>query len=306
MGKEHDNYALVAAVANDKRQKRTVRRMGVLALFAMVACAVATILTIVQPGGGRIDGTRSESGEQVALVELEAGEPPKKIEPPVASPTPEPESGSDSTSPQPFDYPALPPVQAPLAGGPGAIALTFDDGPKPGITDRLLDILAANDVRATFFVQGWRANDYQDIIRRMAGDGHQVAIHTVTHQDLTAISDADVLFEVNESIRIITDILGTPPTALRPPYGAINNHVRDLIGGKVRIVNWNVDPRDWQTLSSAASYNHVVASLRDGAVILLHDVYDPSVDAVSGIINAAKSAGYTFYTVDEMFALGKL
>lgn len=207
---------------------------------------------------------------------------------------PEPERKQPPSAPAPFINP-----------GGGAIALTFDDGPMPGTTERLLDILSINGVKATFFVLGSRAARYPDIIQRMASQGHQVASHTMNHYDLTAISDATALYEINESYNILTNITGAPPTALRAPYGNANDRVVGLLGGRMRLAKWNIDPRDWEYLNASVVYSNVVSRMRDGGVIILHDIYNTTVDAVQGIIDAARANGYTFCTIDEMFALGK-
>jgi peptidoglycan/xylan/chitin deacetylase (PgdA/CDA1 family) len=202
------------------------------------------------------------------------------------------------------EWPAVAPPTIDPNGG--VLALTFDDGPMPGTTDRLLNILGANGVRATFFVAGARVARYPDIVRRAFNEGHQIASHGMNHRNLTTLSYAEITQEVNDSFNMIWNVTGVPPTTIRPPYGVIDDRVRGAIGGSIRIVMWSVDPRDWEVRNTAVVQNRVLGEMRDGSIIILHDIYDTTVDAVQGIIYAARANNFTFVTIDEMAALGQL
>jgi len=187
----------------------------------------------------------------------------------------------------------------------GVIALTFDDGPRPGSTERLLDILKANNVRATFFVIGPQAINYSHIVSRAYNDGHQIANHTMNHRDLTILSDDEVIYEISATSNIIAGITGQMPTALRPPYSNTDSRVQSLAGG-LRVVKWNLDPSDWASRNTNLVYNNVASELRDGSIVVLHDIYDSTVDAIQAIIDIARAHNYSFVTIDEMIALGRI
>jgi peptidoglycan/xylan/chitin deacetylase (PgdA/CDA1 family) len=183
--------------------------------------------------------------------------------------------------------------------GERLVALTFDDGPGPH-TNRLLDILAGERVKVTFFVLGSRAQYYPDIVRRAASEGHQVASHTLSHKDLTKLSVEGVNYEIVATNEVLAGILGYGPTAMRPPYGAVNDVVRGAAG--VPIILWSVDPLDWKYRDSDVVYNNVVGAVGDGSVVLMHDIHATTVGAVQRIIETLRGQGYAFVTIDEMFA----
>ena len=189
--------------------------------------------------------------------------------------------------------------------GKKLVALTFDDGPHGTYTPELLNTLKQEGVRATFFVLGTNSSIYPDILKRMVAEGHQVASHTQSHQNLSSLSEAGIIEEVNTARDIITNATGKKPTALRPPYGAYNDTVKRLAGASV--IMWSVDTQDWRSQNPDAIYNEVMSSTRDGSIILMHDIYSTTVEAAKRVIPKLKADGYTFVTVDELIASrGKL
>ncbi|MGA5115188.1 polysaccharide deacetylase family protein [Streptomyces pseudogriseolus] len=186
------------------------------------------------------------------------------------------------------------------------IALTFDAGPSEH-SARLLDILAEERVPATFFLLGKRHIDtYPELVRRMADEGHEVASHTWTHRILTELEPEEIREELERTNDAIERLTGRRPTLMRPPQGRTDDTVhgisRDL---GLSEVLWSVTAKDYATTDPDLITRRVLAqSSRDG-IILLHDLYDGTVPAVPGIIDALKKRGYVFVTVPQLLAPGK-
>lgn len=192
------------------------------------------------------------------------------------------------------------PVSGTVPQGP-FIALTFDDGPKTETTVRLLDGLAQRGVHATFFVLGVQVEGREDLIRRMDAEGHQIGLHTAHHAKLTGLT-AEGFYEEVDSLRAtLTEILGVRHFMLRPPYGMVNPSVQQWAGAP--IILWSVDPQDWSDRDSARQAEHLVSRARDGDILLLHDIYDSSVDAALETVDRLMEQGFLFVTVEELFAL---
>ena len=178
------------------------------------------------------------------------------------------------------------------------VALTFDDGPLPSTTPRLLDILTEKDCVATFFALGSMARKYPEIIKRAQNEGHEIASHTMYHQNLARISPEDAESDRDEAIDTLRSILGRSPTLTRPPYGIFNDSVIEL--SESPLILWSVDPEDWKNRDVGAIVDIIMSQVSDGAIILMHDIYQSSVDAVPTIIDKLRSAGYEFVTISEM------
>lgn len=184
--------------------------------------------------------------------------------------------------------------------GKKLVALTFDDGPHPQLTPQLLDFLRQEQVHVTFFVLGCWVRNTPEIIRRAADEGHQVGSHTYGHRDLTKLDAETRAKEIGRNAALIESILGYPPTALRPPYGAYDDAVRAAVD--TPLILWSIDPKDWKLLNAQPVVAHVLEKAYDGCIILMHDYYPTSIEAAMAIIPALKERGYTFVTVDELLA----
>jgi peptidoglycan-N-acetylglucosamine deacetylase len=190
----------------------------------------------------------------------------------------------------------------------GTIALTFDDGPHPSHTPRVLDVLQRKRARATFFQTGSRIDAYPVLTRRVHAEGHRVANHTWGHEKLTSLSDAQIRSTLRRTNRRVTD-LGVPePTLVRPPYGATNARVLKVIGDLgMHQRLWTIDPNDWRTGRTAdAITRSVMGNLHDGAVVLLHDGVANSsatVAALPRIIDGARTRGYCLGTLSPRGAV---
>ena len=181
------------------------------------------------------------------------------------------------------------------------VALTFDDGPGP-YTDHLLDILAKEDVKATFFVLGPNVESNPDVIKRMAKEGHQIGNHTWSHSQLTKVASDKITAEVNRTSDAVKRITGHAPRTVRPPYGAINKRVRSALGtvDNGEIILWSVDTLDWKTRDAAQTVAAVRKDTTPGGIILMHDIHKTTVDAVQESVQALKEQGYTLVTVDQL------
>ena len=182
--------------------------------------------------------------------------------------------------------------------GKKLVALTFDDGPSNAATSRLLDILYEKDAPATFFMLGKMARANPDLVRRAEKEGNIVASHTMYHQNLVRISANAAKDDIAESKAVFNDILGHEPMLTRPPYGNINNTVRDNVG--TPMILWSVDTLDWQSKNVDDILAVTKEQVHDGAIILMHDIYDTTVDAVPVVIDELRKEGYDFVTVPEL------
>jgi len=186
------------------------------------------------------------------------------------------------------------------------IALTFDDGPVPATTPRLLDILKKRNVRATFFVTGQNAERYPDIVRRAFNDGHEIANHSWNHPRFTA-AKTDVSGQLRRTSNIIQKITGTAPTTMRPPYGATNAALNARIKREHGLtpVMWSLDPQDWKYRNANYVATQVIERVRPGAIILLHDIHPSTIDAVPRILDSLLARGFQFVTVSELIAMDR-
>lgn len=186
------------------------------------------------------------------------------------------------------------------------IALTFDAGPSEN-SARLLDILKEKQVPATFFLLGQRhIEKYPELVRRMAAEGHEVASHTWDHKILTQITPEEIREELQRPNDEIERLTGRRPTLMRPPQGRTDETVHKIcreLG--LSEVLWTVTAKDYTTTDSALIQRRVLDQADRDGIILLHDIYDGTVPAVPGIIDALKERGYVFVTVPQLLAPGK-
>lgn len=178
------------------------------------------------------------------------------------------------------------------------IALTFDDGPHPRYTEQLLDGLKERNVVATFFVTGENAQNYPNIIRREQEEGHLIGNHTYNHVQLDKISKEAAKEEIEATNQEIYEITGVYPAWLRPPYGEWRKNLDFYVG--MFPVLWDVDTLDWKSKNVDSIMRIVKNEVEDGAVILMHDAYQSSVDAALQIVDLLMKEGYKFVTVDKL------
>lgn len=190
------------------------------------------------------------------------------------------------------------PVESEMLVEPPKIALTFDDGPSPVCTGRLLEGLKKRGVKATFFLIGELAEDNPELVQRIYKEGHVIGNHTYHHVDITKLSDEEAAYEINTTDKVITAITGEHVRYVRPPFGIWQKDLE--LDMEVLPVMWSVDPLDWTTENVDEIVNKVVTEVKENDIILLHDCYDSSVDAALRIVDILTKEGYEFVTVDEM------
>ena len=181
------------------------------------------------------------------------------------------------------------------------VALTFDDGPHPANTRRLLEGLELREVNATFFLVGERIGGCEELIREMARAGNQVGVHTFDHGMVTDLSREDFDLQVGKTRALLMDVLGAGEFWLRPPYGIVDESVERWADGP--LILWSVDPEDWKDRDTDRIVAAVLEHVQDGDIILMHDIYESSVDAALRIVDALESQGYVFVTVEQLMSL---
>lgn len=180
------------------------------------------------------------------------------------------------------------------------VALTYDDGPVPD-TNRLLDILKAKDVPATFFVVGQMARRHPEILQREIAEGHEVGNHSMGHPKLTQKSPDALAHEIVDDNAIIAQATGIQPTLARPPYGVYNASVNTVYAQQnQQNIIWDVDSRDWATKNADATVAMVDALAQPGSIVLMHDLHPTTIDAAGGVIDTLRAKGYTFVTVSQL------
>jgi len=180
------------------------------------------------------------------------------------------------------------------------IALTFDDGPCAD-TPRLLKILRDNGVKATFCVVGSRVPAYKSVVKDIVNQGCEIIGHSWDHKKFTALTDEEIKKELTDTGNAIYAAANVKPKLYRAPYGTVDDRVKSIskeLG--YTIVLWSVDTRDWETLNANALYDKVMADVKDGAIILTHEIHPTTVDAMVRIIPELKRRGYQFVTVSEL------
>ena len=181
---------------------------------------------------------------------------------------------------------------------PPLVALTFDDGPRNKTTGPLLDGLALREVPATFFLVGSRIDGSEALIERMAADGHQIGIHTYDHVIVTDLSRGDFDLQVGKTRAKLTNILGDGSFWLRPPYGIVDQSVEQWCD--CPLILWSVDPEDWKDKDVDRIVASVLEQVRDGDIILMHDIFESSVEAALWVVDALLAQGYCFVTVEQL------
>lgn len=181
------------------------------------------------------------------------------------------------------------------------IALTFDDGPHPDYTPRLLAILKRYQVKATFFVVGEKAEQAPDLVKQELAPGHCVGNHTYHHVNLTRIPDRLVAAEIQACGDVLAAITGTPPHLFRPPggdYDALVARTADQLG--YTLVLWTDDPGDYARPGTSTIETRTLTMARNGGIILIHDGVQQTIDVLPRLIENLRRRGFEFVTVDEL------
>ena len=182
-------------------------------------------------------------------------------------------------------------------------ALTFDDGPHKTNTPLILDELKNHNAVATFFVVGNRAQYYPELLRRIIAEGSEIGNHTWSHKNLTLLSAEDMEKQINETQEIIKASTGIAPITLRPPHGKVNDIVKENVD--LPIILWSVDTEDWKNKEKELIIAHVITEKDSGEIVLQHDLYLWSAEAVGPELDNLISQGYKLVTVSQLLGFNK-
>jgi peptidoglycan/xylan/chitin deacetylase (PgdA/CDA1 family) len=185
------------------------------------------------------------------------------------------------------------------------IALTFDDGPNATLTPKLLDLLAARHLKATFFVVGQNAADHPEILKRAVREGHEIANHSWSHPNLGKMSDDAVRRELQKTDDAIAAAIGKRPTLLRPPYGSITARQKQWIHQEFgyRIIIWDVDPLDWKRPGPNVVTARILKETKAGSIVLAHDIHPPTIEAMPATFDQLMKKGFKSVTVTELLGM---
>ena len=220
-----------------------------------------------------------------------------RAEPPIAARTPEKNNRNIlAESRITFSYVHV--------GGP-YIAMTFDDGPSATLTPKLLDILAAHQIKATFFVIGENVAEHPEIVARAAREGHEIGNHSWSHPNFGKMSDDGVRSQLQRTDDAIKSATGSRPSLLRPPYGSITAHEKRWIHDQFgyRIILWDVDPYDWKRPGPSVVRNRILKETRPGSIVLSHDIHPGTIEAMPSTFDALEAKGFKFVTISELIRM---
>ena len=192
-----------------------------------------------------------------------------------------------------------------VSTGRKVVAITFDDGPHPENTPRLLDMLKERRIKATFYVVGNMVKYSPQLIRRMIAEGHEIGNHTVTHGNLARMSDDALRKELQAAHDQIIAETGVTPRTMLPPGGAIKKSQKELMLREFGYptILWSVDPEDWKRPGPAVVTSRLVNGASPGGILLVHDLHKPTVDAMPSTLDQLLAQGYEFVTVTELIEL---
>lgn len=196
------------------------------------------------------------------------------------------------------------PIRAVQTDDP-VVAITFDDGPHPDQTPRLLDMLAERGVKATFYLIGANVSEHPDVAGRALAEGHELGNHTWSHRFLTTQRSRSISREVDSTHSTITDIAGSPPATIRPPYGAVTPSLAGWLDHQFgyETVLWSVDAADWEGPDHQTITERIVGATGNGSIVLCHDPLRPTVDAMPETLDRLLDRGLRFVTVSELLSM---
>lgn len=228
---------------------------------------------------------------------------------PAPAPTPAPPKPDTQPAPAPAQ-PAIKWVQKeigypltsddPAAEGKKVTMLTFDDGPTAeGHTARVLDTLKEQNIKAMFFITGYGAKN-RDLVERIHREGHTLAVHSMTHANLSRLPESEVRKELAPLVDLIKEVTGQPPKYFRPPFGAYNDTVKKVSSDYgMELINWSHGSLDWEGVVNGYKdpqlvVDTVTKQMHKGAIILFHDTLKHTADALPEVVRRLKAEGYEF------------
>lgn len=198
----------------------------------------------------------------------------------------------------------LPELLPPIPEAEHYIALTFDDGPtggEGGITERLLDGLKARNARATFFLCGYRVEEFNTMMDRYLAEGHELGNHTMNHKDLPSLSKDGIKKQIIENDDLIESFTGARSTVMRCVGGAYNSTVKEAMAELgLPLIQWSVDTLDWKIRDADHICDVIVDNAKNGDIVLMHDLRECTVEGALRAIDILSERGYAFVTVSEL------
>src|SRR5438093_9400063 len=182
------------------------------------------------------------------------------------------------------------------------IVMTFDDVPSATLTPKLLDLLAAHHIKATFFVIGENVAEHPEIVARAAREGHEIGNHSWSHPNFGKMGDESVRSQLQRTDDAIKNATGERPTLMRPPYGSITDREKHWIHDEFsyQIILWDVDPYDWRRPGPAVVRNRILKETQPGSIVLSHDIHPGTIEAMPSTFDALEAKGFRFVTVSEL------
>ena len=177
------------------------------------------------------------------------------------------------------------------------VALTYDDGPSI-YTPRILKTLKENNSVATFFVVGNRVPTYSDTVKKAHDMGCEIGNHTYEHKSLPNLSETEVKRQISKTNKEVKKAIGEKPVIMRPTGGATNTNIKKWVG--MPSIIWSVDTLDWKTRNADSTRRAVLNRVKDGDIVLMHDLYSATATASETIIPALVERGYQLVTVSEL------
>ncbi len=187
------------------------------------------------------------------------------------------------------------------------IALTFDDGPHPRYTEKILDILSEYNITATFFIIGVNAQNYPDSLMKIANSGCEIGNHTYSHKNAGNMSAEELKDEVQRCEDLLFEMTGKRPSLFRPPQGYLSAYTLDVTSSmNYNVILWSIDTLDWSLNPSSKIYTTVMKNLKGGDIILMHDYVsggNTTCDALKLLIPKLLNEGYEFVTVSNLLGI---
>ena len=182
-----------------------------------------------------------------------------------------------------------------------AVALTFDDGPNGARTNKIVDILEQNKAHATFFMVGNRMESGKETILNVLNKGNEIGSHSYNHKNMKRMKLEDVISEEEQTKEVYYKITGKELLYTRPPYGNITQQIKENL--PTIFVNWNMDTEDWLHRNKDHIVQYVMENVTDGDIILMHDSYDSTVEAVEELLPKLYAEGYQVVSISELAQL---
>lgn len=187
------------------------------------------------------------------------------------------------------------------------IAITFDDGPHPYLTQRIMEILDRYHVKSTFFMVGVNVINYPDVAKQVIAQGHEVGNHTFSHNHLNKMSEETLATELERCEDALEELCEYRPHLFRPPEGAVNDYVQHCTdNGDYRLILWSIDTKDWENKDTSKIVNSVLDSVEAGDIILMHDYIgrkSHTPEALEILLPELISRGFEPVTVSRLLGL---